>query len=382
MAALGTPYTMTELCTGPRWRAAFAAAVLTVIIVAIVIAGLFFMGVWKIRGAIDEGALNCSAVMPLPSTPRPFVGAAAGDTPRYRPDLALSLLQFVSSAYLSVCAPADERERATRLVVTPASRPANAPANAPTAVAATEWRRVGKFVGNAAPAIGGGADEVYGYAWLGYPLSRQPNSTHTNVAPVLVFAFRGTLSLAGWIADFNFPQQESVVLRGAPVPAGLVAALGGRGAAAVPMAHQGFENLYLTMREAVIAVARRHPSARVLVCGHSLGGALASFAAADIALRGGVAADGGGAPRYLSSYTYGCPRIGNAALAAAWTAAVPDGWRVVNTADAVPTVPPPGIDDFGYVHTPQRHEFYLQNRGILANHSINTAYTPGLERGL
>lgn len=356
---------MPESCTSARWRAAFAAAVLTVVIVAIIVAGAFFMGLWTVRNAIDGGTLNCSAVAPLPVTPRPFVGAAATGTPRYRPDLALSLLQFVSAAYLSVCGEESERERATRLVVTPG--------DAGAGVTATEWRRVGTFVGNAAPAIGGGADETYGYAWLGHPAGS------TGGAPVLVFAFRGTLSLAGWIADFKFPQQKSVVLAGAPVPAGLVSALGATGAS-VPMAHQGFENLYLTMRQTVIAVARRHPAARVLVCGHSLGGALASFAAADIGLRGGVAANGGGAPRSLSSYTYGCPRIGNGALAAAWTAAVPDGWRVANTADAVPTVPPPGIDDFGYVHTPQRHEFYLQNRGVLGNHSINTAYTPGLER--
>lgn len=38
-------------------------------------------------------------------------------------------------------------------------------------------------------------------------------------------------------------------------------------------------------------------------------------------------------------YNYGSPRVGNAALAKEYNAAVPDSWRVTNKKDLVPQVP-------------------------------------------
>lgn len=59
---------------------------------------------------------------------------------------------------------------------------------------------------------------------------------------------------------------------------------------------------------------------RVLACGHSLGGAIASLAAIDLARR--CALD----PAQLSCYTFGCPRMGNHAFAALYADLVPDTW--------------------------------------------------------
>ena len=63
---------------------------------------------------------------------------------------------------------------------------------------------------------------------------------------------------------------------------------------------------------------------RVLTCGHSLGGAVATLAAHDIVSGCGVA------PEAISCYTFGCPRVGNRAFAAEWRAVVPDTWHIIN----------------------------------------------------
>jgi predicted lipase len=66
---------------------------------------------------------------------------------------------------------------------------------------------------------------------------------------------------------------------------------------------------------------------KVLVCGHSLGGAVASLAALDIARA---------CPEVLlGCYTFGCPRVGNHAFAAEYAAAVPNTWHLICERDAV-----------------------------------------------
>ena len=72
----------------------------------------------------------------------------------------------------------------------------------------------------------------------------------------------------------------------------------------------------------------------VYVTGHSLGAALAHLAAA------GIAAEFGVKP---VSYTFSGPRAGDSAFAAAVKAEGLETWRMFNTDDIVPTVPPAAI---------------------------------------
>eukprot|EP00170_Pyropia_yezoensis_P008149 contig_33917_g8176 len=66
--------------------------------------------------------------------------------------------------------------------------------------------------------------------------------------------------------------------------------------------------------------------------GHSLGGALATLAAADVAAR-----HPGGRPPVL--YSFGQPKVGDAAFGAAVDALLPAAFRVVNDVDVVARAP-------------------------------------------
>ncbi|KAG8457562.1 hypothetical protein KFE25_003716 [Diacronema lutheri] len=67
--------------------------------------------------------------------------------------------------------------------------------------------------------------------------------------------------------------------------------------------------------------------------GHSLGGALATVAALELAQSEGLPL------RHVGVYSFGSPRVGNAELCARVDRAVPEAFRVVNGQDAVPRLP-------------------------------------------
>ncbi|BBN18801.1 hypothetical protein MPTK1_8g05610 [Marchantia polymorpha subsp. ruderalis] len=83
----------------------------------------------------------------------------------------------------------------------------------------------------------------------------------------------------------------------------------------------------------------------IYVTGHSLGGALATLFALDLASCH-LAKEG----RILvTMYNYGSPRVGNSPFAEKYNKTVKDSWRVVNNRDIVPTVP----RLMGYCHVAQ-----------------------------
>ena len=108
----------------------------------------------------------------------------------------------------------------------------------------------------------------------------------------------------------------------------------------VPRVHRGFLRTWTVnsidsevLQFVGALLAARPPAERkVVCCGHSLGGAVATLAAFDIA-RGacGVAVP----ESNVMCYTFGCPRVGNHAFADEYAAAVPNTWHVINKQDAV-----------------------------------------------
>ncbi len=110
--------------------------------------------------------------------------------------------------------------------------------------------------------------------------------------------------------------------------------------------HSGFYAAYDSVRsqvlDAVAKYAGAHPGVDVRVTGHSLGAAIATHCAADLAIQGYNVTD---------VYTFGQPRVGNRAFAA-WYDGKFKGrhWRVTHSHDPVPHLPPQNIlGDFRHV---------------------------------
>jgi hypothetical protein len=133
---------------------------------------------------------------------------------------------------------------------------------------------------------------------------------------VIVLSFRGATPTRhrNWITDLTAHRQPYPGLRGATV-------------------HKGFYNAYLAISRQVNRAARsllaNCKGCHVYITGHSMGGAIATLAAADLYA---LTPD-------LTVYTFGSPRVGDENFAIYYDKIVPDTYRIVNHHDIVPHVP-------------------------------------------
>jgi hypothetical protein len=110
------------------------------------------------------------------------------------------------------------------------------------------------------------------------------------------------------------------------------------------------------------------PVGHITICGHSLGGALATLLAIDLAENIHIAP---------SVFTFASPRVGDVAFVGAYNQIVPDTVRIVNNVDAVPMLPAPPA----YEHVLGLYEIYaatvqppmiLVRPGFASNHHMTT----------
>ncbi|KAL8844090.1 MAG: hypothetical protein Q9176_001496 [Flavoplaca citrina] len=153
-----------------------------------------------------------------------------------------------------------------------------------------------------------------------------------NTRALTVLAFRGSSSVRNWITNINFPAEPTDICPSCT-------------------AHDGFWDSWVEARPGVLAAlktaAASHPNNRVIVTGHSLGGAIASLAAAEIR-KSGITAD---------LYTYGAPRIAGRVLSNFITNQNKGGnYRVTHKNDPVPRLPPVVL---GFVHISP--EYYISS---------------------
>ncbi|KAI8915081.1 Alpha/Beta hydrolase protein [Entophlyctis helioformis] len=139
----------------------------------------------------------------------------------------------------------------------------------------------------------------------------------------LVLAFRGSRNLRNWIQSLSIAKADTAFF----------------GAPEAVRVHSGFLEAWTTMRDdAVESISRlraAYPGYRLLVTGHSLGGAVATLAAMDIVSSKILNA------KQVSVFTLNQPRVGNTAFAA-WMSshAFASVLRVVNQNDWTPHLPP------------------------------------------
>ena len=138
---------------------------------------------------------------------------------------------------------------------------------------------------------------------------------------MIVIAFRGSngMDYKNWYTNFH----------GAPISFNELEFPGAK-------IHEGFYTAYSAIRDQVRNTARKllseHPTAKFLITGHSLGGALATLAGADIK----IYLKNSATKVYL--YTLGSPRVGNPEFANELFTLFKSGryYRIINYDDTVP----------------------------------------------
>jgi hypothetical protein len=150
-----------------------------------------------------------------------------------------------------------------------------------------------------------------------------------------VVAVRGTEGIKEWLQDAKFLAVKCPFLAGAG------------------LTEDGFTAVYESLRVTQDPASKRlvdalptafpKPVTSLTICGHSLGGALATLLSLDVAAHTGFG-------NRLTSYTYASPRTGDPSFADTYNQVVPDTVRIANRLDLVPKLPlPPLYEHVGQV---------------------------------
>jgi hypothetical protein len=147
-----------------------------------------------------------------------------------------------------------------------------------------------------------------------------------NVTGDVVIAIRGTEGIAEWINDAEFLLVKFPYLAGAG------------------HTEDGFTAMYNSLRTgdapdsprvatALATLPFNRPVSSVTICGHSLGGALATLLALDVAANTTFTKP--------TVYTYASPRTGDPLFASTYNQVVKNTFRIANRIDLVPKLPWP-----------------------------------------
>ncbi|WP_270406219.1 lipase family protein [Paenibacillus timonensis] len=173
-------------------------------------------------------------------------------------------------------------------------------------------------------------------------------------ADEIVIAFRGSSSASNWVADAIATQQKFKWAKDAG------------------HTHRGFTGIYASSRRQIHSALRRLPEDKTLyITGHSLGAALATLCAMDIAANSN---------RVPILFTFGSPRVGDPDFVHAFAQQVPNSYRIHNEFDAVTHVPPTIFKlpkqekTYYYRHVPASCPLYFADASLSSNHVIGSYF--------
>ncbi len=178
----------------------------------------------------------------------------------------------------------------------------------------------------------------------------------------VAIALRGTEGMPEWIHDAEYFL----------VPCPFLAEAG--------WTEDGFTDIYVTLRttvaqgsptlvEALDRLDFPRPTTSLTICGHSLGGALATLLALDVAAHTRFADP--------TVYTYASPRTGNPTFASTYKRLVKNTYRIANRIDLVPNLPVPPV----FEHVEANYELssvqflpprLLVKLELVCGHSLNS----------
>ena len=178
---------------------------------------------------------------------------------------------------------------------------------------------------------------------------------------LLVLAIRGTESVEDWVADAS----------AALTPYALAPSYG--------RVHKGFYHVYASMATAVRGAVNSAWNAlgepqTVFITGHSLGSSLATLAVPDVITNTLVSVH----EVQVRQYNLASPRTGDSTFAARYNGNGVPTYRVVNTTDLVPEVPPSVLGDEIFEHVGLPVMFSAQYNSIGGNHSCINSYAYAL----
>lgn len=165
---------------------------------------------------------------------------------------------------------------------------------------------------------------------------------HTN--KLVIVSFRGSRTLDSWITNLNLDATATDICSGCT-------------------AHRGFWNSWVDARDRVVAAVKQasttYPTYQITVTGHSLGGAIATLAAAQLRNSGYT----------VALYSFGAPRIGGKKISSYITNQAGGNYRLTHWNDPVPKLP---LLIMGYVHVSPEYYINKPNKQDVQPSDIKT----------
>lgn len=171
--------------------------------------------------------------------------------------------------------------------------------------------------------------------------------------PMIALSWRGTETLENWIENLEVLRTDrNMSCAGCTV-------------------HSGFYKVWSSLAGRILyelgRLQQRYPGAPLTIVGHSLGGAVATVMAYVLVFDLQV--------NVSSVYTYGSPRVGNDAFAAAFSKGM-RSVRVTHNRDIVPHLPPDHL--FGFHHVAR--ELFFENSSRIGQRCDGTGEDPSCSR--